>query len=131
RGYNDDGDKLEPTPGGIAVAGHTASAASGQASVVIGNSGRTILNSMALQDATNAPAQAAQFALNEIFYLLSPSHAGGRVAVLGAENHAGWNEDVRQKLLVTGAFETVDIFQADTLTPTLAQIQPYSAVLVY
>ncbi len=131
RGYNDDGDKLQPTLGGVAVAGHTAAAANGQAAVVIGNSGRTIVNSMALQDATNAPAQAAQFALNEIFYLLAPVHSGGRVAVLAAEGSASWKEDVRQKLLATAAFEAVDVIGADTGTPTLAQLQPYSAVLVF
>jgi M6 family metalloprotease-like protein len=131
RGYADDGDKLQPTAGGVAVAGHTTALTNGQAAVVIGNSGRTILNSMALQDATNAPAQAAQFALNEIFYLLAPVHGGGRVAVLGAETQTGFNEDVRQKLLATAAFEAVDIIQANAVTPTLAGLQPYSAVLVY
>ena len=126
----DDGDKLRPTAGGVAVVGYTVSPTDGEASVVIGNSGRTILNGMALQNATNAPA-AAQFALNEISYLLAPFHIGGRVAVLGAAVAAGWNDDVRQKLLGTGTFETVDIFQANTLTPALAQLQPYAALLVY
>ncbi len=131
RGNADDGDRLRATPGGVAVAGYTAVPEDAEAAVVIGNAGRTIVNALALENATSAPAQASQFALNEIFYLLAPLKGGGRVAVLGAEPNTGWNEDVRQKLLSTAAFEAVDVFQVDTMTPTLAQLRPYSAVLVY
>ena len=53
------------------------------------------------------------------------------VLVAGAPADSSWNEDVREKLLGTGAFLTVDIFDVGLSTPTLAELQPYDAVLVY
>jgi hypothetical protein len=53
------------------------------------------------------------------------------VLVVGAPSTPTWNDDVRAKLVATGAFGAVDTFNANTSTPTLAQLQQYKAVLVY
>ena len=53
------------------------------------------------------------------------------VAVLGAEPDPDWAADVQAKLIASGLFATVDIIPADTLTPSLATLQQYSALLVY
>jgi hypothetical protein len=39
--------------------------------------------------------------------------------------------DVQTKLMATGAFSAVDAFNAGSTTPTVAQLQAYSAVLVF
>jgi len=56
-----------------------------------------------------------------------------RVAVLGAVPAASWNEDVRQKIASAGNFQQVDsiLVSQGYPVPTLAQLQPYAAVLVY
>ena len=54
------------------------------------------------------------------------------VAIIGSPNGgAAWNADVQAKLLGTGQFSTVDVFDGHTTTPTLAQLALYSSVLVY
>ncbi|MEI8043306.1 MAG: immunoglobulin domain-containing protein, partial [Verrucomicrobiota bacterium] len=55
----------------------------------------------------------------------------GSVAVLGAEPDTDWNADVQAKLIASGLFSSVDVYQVDTATPSLATLQQYSAVLVY
>lgn len=61
-----------------------------------------------------------------------PVQAGSRVAVMGLDFFsASSNDDVRGKLLATGQFDAVDIFDLRTVTPTLAQMQQYCGVLVY
>jgi hypothetical protein len=55
-----------------------------------------------------------------------------KVAILGSPNGgAAWNADVQSKLLATGDFSAVDVYDISTTTPTLAQLESYSAVLVY
>jgi hypothetical protein len=54
------------------------------------------------------------------------------VAICGAPSGGPtWNDDVQAKLMATGQFGTVDIIDVHTITPTLAQLQAYDAVLVY
>jgi len=53
------------------------------------------------------------------------------VLVVAAEYLSDWVYDVHDKLFVTGAFETVDVFDALVGTPTLAQLEAYQAVLVF
>jgi hypothetical protein len=53
------------------------------------------------------------------------------VAVLGSPNDPVWNDDVQEKLLGTGFFSTVDIYNISQVTPTLSQLQQYCGVLVY
>jgi len=58
-------------------------------------------------------------------------HSAARaVLVLHADAFAGVT-DVQTKLLGTGVFAKVDLFNAETGSPTLAQLQAYDAVLVY
>jgi len=52
------------------------------------------------------------------------------VAILAADS-APKPQDVQSKLLATGQFDSVDIIDVQHTTPTLAQLQNYSAVLVY
>ena len=54
-----------------------------------------------------------------------------RVLIVGSPSTASWNTDVQAKLVATGAFGQVDIFDATTGTPTLAQLQSYQAVLAF
>src|SRR6185436_3894531 len=67
--WGDDGDQLNPTAGGQAVGGYVSSPTSGQAAVIVGNSGRTILNGFLLDNAQFA-SDAIQLAKNEIRALL-------------------------------------------------------------
>jgi cysteine-rich repeat protein len=53
------------------------------------------------------------------------------VAILGSPGTSSWNDDVQAKLLATGQFASVDVFNIASTTPSLAQIQQYCAVLVY
>jgi len=56
---------------------------------------------------------------------------GINIAICGAPSDPSWNYDVQAKLLATGQFNSVDIITVNTITPTLAQLQAYNAVLVY
>ena len=62
---NDDGDKLQPSGGAQPVAGFVSSPTSNEAAIVIGNSGRTIVNGFLFWDVT-AGSDAVQLAQNEI-----------------------------------------------------------------
>ncbi len=53
------------------------------------------------------------------------------VAVLGSPAAPAWNDDVKSKLLGTGLFAQVDVIDIANVTPTLAELQSYAAVLVY
>lgn len=53
------------------------------------------------------------------------------VAVYGAENHSTWLEDVQTKLLGTGAFNSVSVFNVATYTPTISEVQVFDAVMVF
>ncbi|MDX1684026.1 MAG: DUF4082 domain-containing protein, partial [Saprospiraceae bacterium] len=59
--------------------------------------------------------------------------AGGAaaVAVLGSPNSPAWNTEVQDKLIASGAFSVVDAYLINNVTPTLAQLMQYDAVLVY
>lgn len=63
--------------------------------------------------------------------LSSTAYAAINVAVLGSPNTAAWNTEVQNKLIGTGQFSTVDAFLINIVTPTLAQLNTYDAVLVY
>lgn len=52
------------------------------------------------------------------------------VLILGVDDPT-WLTDVQSKLQGTGLFSTVDIGDASTTTPTLAQLKAYDAVLVW
>src|SRR5205823_1532994 len=66
------GQRLQPAFGGQAVAGFVSSPTTGQAAVVIGNSGRTIVNGFALEEVSQT-LLAIQFAQNEIEFLAGPT----------------------------------------------------------
>jgi hypothetical protein len=57
--------------------------------------------------------------------------AQAKVLILGADASAALLANVKTNLLATGAFSTVDTFEASGATPTLAQLGSYDAVLVY
>jgi len=65
-----DGQKLQPTAGGQAAAGFSSSPAANQAAIIIGNSGRTIVNAFVPEKASFS-GDAVQLAQNEIQFLLS------------------------------------------------------------
>ncbi len=79
------------------------------------------------------------FAGNNSFALVSRVRSflggvgGGNIAILTAEGSAAWNTDVRNKILATGLFTGVDVISVSSFgsTPTLAQLQQYSAVLTF
>jgi len=53
------------------------------------------------------------------------------VAIMASPNTIAWNVEVQNKLTATGFFSTVDVFNIQTVTPSLAQMQTYDALLVY
>lgn len=63
------------------------------------------------------------------------AHAGAKrkpsVLVVHAELNAPWVADVQSKIASSGLFTTVDAFSANSVTPTLAQLLPYDAVLLF
>ena len=63
----------------------------------------------------------------------SQASAGPVVAVLGnPSGGAAWNTDIQSKLMATGLFSAVDVFDLSSPTqPSLAQLQAYHSVLVY
>ena len=72
------------------------------------------------------------FLLLFVLALLTPGAASAiDVAVYGAPNSAGWNNDVVSKLQATGQFSTVTGVLVNSTTPSLASMQQYDAVLVY
>jgi uncharacterized repeat protein (TIGR01451 family) len=94
--WGDDGDFLNAVTGGLPVAGFVSGPTSNQGAIVIGNSGRTILNGFLMDDA-QSPSNAVLLAKNEIQLLtgamalpLTPTNSGnftdgtwtGSVAVL-------------------------------------------------
>ena len=66
----DDGDQLQPTTGGTAVAGFVSTAGTtNQAAIIVGNSNRTIINGFIFDEITDH-SQGTQLATNEIQFLL-------------------------------------------------------------
>jgi len=85
-----DGQRLQPTAGGLARAGFVSTPTANQAALVAGNENRTLVNGFALEEITSA-AQAVQLAQNEIEFLinlpipvelLSPAWDGGEFQVV-------------------------------------------------
>ena len=64
-------------------------------------------------------------------FTLASSAQAQRVAILGAPNDPTWNTDVQNKLISTGLFSTVDVYNISATTPSLATLQTYGSVLVY
>ncbi|HEY6159639.1 MAG TPA: T9SS type A sorting domain-containing protein [Bacteroidia bacterium] len=53
------------------------------------------------------------------------------VLIAACPGNAGWNGDVKVKLMSTGQFSNVDIFDISAGNLTMAQLAAYDAVLVY
>ncbi len=53
------------------------------------------------------------------------------VAILGNPSYLVWNDEVQAKLLATGFFSSVAIINISSVTPTLAELLVFDAVLVY
>ncbi len=68
------------------------------------------------------------FALSMVLDILPAS--AQKVAVMG-EQIAAWNTEVQNKLIATGLFTTVDVYDLTAVTPTLEQMEGYNAILVY
>ena len=70
-----------------------------------------------------------------VVYCAAGSGLAADVSVLlVAADEAGkeaWAQDVQSKLLATGAFASVDIFDASSATPALSVLQGYDVVLVW
>ncbi len=54
-----------------------------------------------------------------------------KVAVMGAPGEPEWNTEVQNKLIATGFFKAVDVYDLTIVTPTLEQMKGYYAILVY
>jgi hypothetical protein len=66
---------------------------------------------------------------SEVLYHAPTSVASG-VVVIGAEDPS-WNADVQAKVMGTGFFTRVDAINGGDVTPTLAQLKTYKAILIY
>ncbi len=60
-----------------------------------------------------------------------PVFAAGPAIGLVESDDPGFVADVQTKLMATGRFSTVDIIDASSVTPSVAQLQAYRAVLVW
>src|SRR5208337_2029046 len=60
-----------------------------------------------------------------------PVFASGPAVALVVSDGASFVADVQTKLMATGKFSTVDIINAASATPSVAQLQAYRAVLVW
>lgn len=75
----DNGDRLNAVGGGVAVAGFSSAPSAGQAGVILGNSGRTIVNGFSFDELSGSNGIA--FAANQIAFALDL--ADGEVPVPG------------------------------------------------
>jgi len=57
-------------------------------------------------------------------------NVGNKVLLVAAASQ-NYVQDVQMRLMATMAFSAVDIFSANQSTPTLNQLQPYDAILVF
>ncbi|HEX5033737.1 MAG TPA: DUF11 domain-containing protein [bacterium] len=57
--------------------------------------------------------------------------AAQSVAIMGAPNDVVWNDEVQSKLVGTGLFDVVDVYDTQDLTPTLDEMNGYCGVLAY
>jgi hypothetical protein len=85
-GFNENGQKFHEAAGGHAVAGFGPATQPGEAAVVIGNSGRTIVNGWFLEDAVD-PEDGIRFAQNQIQFLVNPVLP---IEILSSEWVDGW-----------------------------------------
>jgi hypothetical protein len=53
------------------------------------------------------------------------------VGILGAESNTAYLQDVQSKVLATGKFTSATIINVSAITPTLAELQAFDAVLVW
>ena len=60
----------------------------------------------------------------------APVSFGNKVLILAADAF-GWVNEVKAKIMATGAFSTIDVINAANVTPTVAQLQEYQSVLFY
>lgn len=74
-------------------------------------------------------AVAALAALSTL--LVAPLTAAAAPPGVLLVNASGYVSDVQAKLTATGRFGAVDLFDASSATPTLAQLQAYGSVLVF
>jgi uncharacterized repeat protein (TIGR01451 family) len=118
-----DGDKLNPTAGGVAVGGFVSSSNSGQAAVIVGNSGRTILNGFLLDDAQVA-GDAVLLAKNEILSLLtSTASVAITPAVTGNFTNGLWTGNITSLDTATNV-----ILLADDLVGHTGRSNPFNVV---
>jgi hypothetical protein len=102
--YNINGDTFQPASGGTAVAGLTSSVTTDEGSIIIGNSGRTILNGFELDDA-QTPSAMTQLVENEISSDLVP--AGSPVSITPTSvtfTNGVWTGNVTVASPIKGAF---------------------------
>jgi hypothetical protein len=87
--------------------------------------GQTTTRSLTIHNSGNA----------DLTYQLNPLHDRGhrflRVAILGADYEAANVTDLTNHLAATNRFEQIDFINIAAATPTLAELLPYDALLVY
>jgi uncharacterized protein (TIGR03382 family) len=63
--------------------------------------------------------------------LYAPLAVAQDVAIFGVSSEPQWNVDIRDTLMCTGEFTSVDFYDVSLYTPTLADLLNYHAVFVY
>jgi uncharacterized repeat protein (TIGR01451 family) len=103
-GWGINGDLLNPIAGGTAVAGYTSNPAANQTALVIGNSGRTLLNGFLVDDAQTG-SDAVRFAENEIQMLLSGSSSAIPITPTNSANFVNgvWTGNLTVQTRATNA----------------------------
>jgi hypothetical protein len=113
-----DGQQMQPQAGAAAAAGFTASATADQAAIVLGNSGRTILNGFSFDEAT-VTDDAVKLAMNEI-----QSVIGSGTTVVTTTN--SWNgTDFIQNFGEPDTATYGQVFVAPPQTPILTSFTFY------
>ena len=87
--YADDGDKVEPTGDGVAIAGFTGSPTTGEAAIIIGKTRDTILQTFLecenREDLdTDGVLDAVEIYMNKIQFLMEPEVVGGNYISINA-----------------------------------------------
>jgi hypothetical protein len=134
-GMTEDVQKLHVRPGGYGAAGFASSAGPGEAAVVIGNGGRTIVNGFWLQSSVSR-ANAVLLAEYEILFLTSPVTATTpQIKAHPRSQRVGLGANATFSVVAWGArplsyqwfFESNAVAGATNAIFTLTNVQPGSA----
>lgn len=72
-----------------------------------------------------------KFIITTILFFCITQAFSQRIAILGSPANPTWNDEVKSTLQTCSNFDVLDIHNISIVTPSLAQLNTYDAVLVY